>query len=135
MSRKLVSIRVLSTLTVLLLCSGFLASRAPAGSPVTVQLHGGQSNPIYVDAGTVTINFSAFLVYSGVREAWTGQVANVLVYNTFGDSLATLPIPNADQIYRDHGELGTIRLLSTFKSAESLTSTASAAAFRSIGST
>jgi hypothetical protein len=71
-------------------------------------LHGGLSNPIYVDAGTVTINFAALLVYSGVREPWTGEVANVLVYNTSGDSLATLPIPNASQIYNDHGGSGTV---------------------------
>jgi hypothetical protein len=109
MSRESVSKRVRSTLAVLLLCSGLLvASRATAGNPVTVQLHGGLSNPIYVDAGTVTISFSALLVYSGVREPWNGEVANVLVYNTSGDSLATLPIVNAIQIYNGHGGSGTV---------------------------
>jgi hypothetical protein len=108
MSRESASKRTQSTLTVLLLCSGLLASRAAAGNPVTVQLHGGLSNPIYVDAGTVTINFSAILVYSGIREPWTGEIANVLVYNNSGDPLATLPIPNALQIYSGHGGLGTV---------------------------
>jgi hypothetical protein len=109
MSRELVSKRVRSTLAVLLLCSGLLfASRATAGNAVTVQLHGGLSNPIYVDAGTVTINFSALLQYGGVREPWNGETANVLVYNTSGDSLATLPIPNAPQIYQDHSGSGTV---------------------------
>jgi hypothetical protein len=97
-----------STLVVLLLCSGLIASSATAGSSVTVQLHGGLSNPIYVDAGTVTINFSALLVYSGAREPWNGEVANVFVYNTAGDSLGTLPISNANQIFNDRGGLGTV---------------------------
>lgn len=108
MSRELVSKRVRSTLAVLLLCSAFLASRATAGNPVTVQLHGGLSNPIYVDAGTVTISFSAVLVYAGVREPWNGQIANVFVYNTAGASLATLPISNANQIFNDRGGLGAV---------------------------
>jgi hypothetical protein len=109
MSRELVSKRVRSTLVVLLLCSGLLlAYPATAGNPVTVQLHGGLSNPIYVDAGTVTINFSAMLQYSGVREPWNGAIANVFVYNTSGDSLATLPIGNANQIYNDRGGSGTV---------------------------
>ena len=108
MLRELVSKRVLSILAVLLLCSGLDASRATAGNPVTVQLHGGPSNPIYVDAGTVTINFSAFLVYSGVREPGPGEVANVLVSNSSGDPVATLPIPNAVQIFNDRGGLGTV---------------------------
>jgi hypothetical protein len=108
MSRELVSKRARSTLAVLLLCSGLLVSRATAGNPITVQLRGEQSNPIYVDAGTVTINFSALLQYSGVREPWNGEIANVLVYNTSGDSLATLPIPNALQIYQDHAGSGTV---------------------------
>jgi hypothetical protein len=108
MLRELVSKRVRSTLAVLLLCPGFLASRTTAGNPVTVQLHGGLSNSIYVDPGTVTINFSALLVYGGVRKPWSGAAANVLVYNTSGDSLATLPIPNAIQIFNDRGGLGTV---------------------------
>ena len=108
MSRESVSKKVRFTLAVLLLCSGLLASRATAGNPVTVQLHGGLSNPIYVDAGTVTINFSALLVYAGVREPWNGEIANVLVYNTSGDSLATLPIVNAIQIYNAHGGSGSV---------------------------
>lgn len=109
MSRELVSKRARRILAVLLLYSGLLvASRATAGNPVTVQLHGGLSNPIYVEAGMVTINFSALLQYSGVREPWSGGFANVLVYNTSGDSLATLPIPNALQIYQDHAGSGTI---------------------------
>ena len=108
MSRELVSERTRSKLTVLLLCLGVLASKATAGNPVSVQLHGGLSTPIYVDGGTVTINFSAMLVYSGIREPWTGEIANVLVYNTSGDPLATLPIPNASQIYNDRWGLGTV---------------------------
>jgi hypothetical protein len=108
MSRELVSKRMRSTLSVLLLCSGLLASRATAGNPLTVQLHGGLSNPIYVDAGSVTINFSAMLVYSGIRERWTGEIANVLVYNNSGDLLATLPIPNASQIYNYRWGRGTV---------------------------
>jgi hypothetical protein len=108
MSSKLVSKRMQSALTVLLLCSGLIVSRATAGSSVTVELHGGLSNPIYVDAGTVTINFSALLVYAGVREPWNGEIANVFVYNTAGDSLATLPISNANQIFNDRGGLGTV---------------------------
>jgi hypothetical protein len=108
MSRELVSERTRSTLAALLLCAGLLASRATAGNAVTVQLRGGLSNPIYVDAGTVTINFSAMLQYGGVREPWSGEAANVLVYNTSGDSLTTLPIPNAIQIYNDRGGSGTV---------------------------
>lgn len=109
MSRELVPERTRCTLAVLLLCSGLLvASRATVGNPVTVQLHGGLSNPIYVDAGTVTINFSALLVYSGVRAPSDGEAANVLVYNTSGDSLAALPIPNAIQIFNDRGGSGTV---------------------------
>jgi hypothetical protein len=108
MSRELVFERVRSALAVLLFCSGLLSSRATAGNPVTVELHGGLSNPIYVDAGTVTINFSALLVYSGVRMPWNGAIANVFVYNTSGDSLATLPISNANQIFNDRGGSGTV---------------------------
>jgi len=108
MLRELVSEWSRARLVALLLCSGFLASRAAAGNPVTVELHGGLSNPIYVDAGAVTINFSALLVYSGVREPWNGEIANVLVYSTSGDPLATLPIVNAIQIYTDHGGSGTV---------------------------
>jgi hypothetical protein len=108
MWREMGSESVRSTLAVLLLCSGLLASRATAGNPVTVQLYGGLSNPIYVDAGTVTINFSALLTYSGRREPWTGEIANVLVYDTSGDPLATLPISNASQIFSDRGGLGTV---------------------------
>jgi hypothetical protein len=108
MSRELVSKNVRFTLAVLLLCSGLLASRATAGNPVTVHLHGGLSNPIYVDAGTVTINFDALLVYAGVREPWNGAIANLFIYNTSGDSLATLPISNANQIINYHGGSGTV---------------------------
>ena len=111
MSREMVLERVRPAITVLLLLllsSGLLVSRATAGNAVTVQLHGGLSNPIYVDAGSVTINFSALLVYSGIREPWNGALANVLVYNTSGDSLATLPISNAIQIFNDRGGLGTV---------------------------
>jgi hypothetical protein len=100
--------KIQSTLAMLLLCSGVIASSATAGSSVTVQLHGGPSNPIYVEAGTVTINFSALLAYSGVREPWSGEAANVLVYNTSGDSLATLPISNAIDIWAGHGGSGTV---------------------------
>jgi hypothetical protein len=109
MSRESVSKRVRSTLGVLLLCSGLLvASRATAGNPITVQLHGGMSNPIYVDAGTVTINFSALLVYAGEREPWNGGIANVLIYSASADPLATLPISNASQIFQDRGGSGTV---------------------------
>jgi hypothetical protein len=105
MSTKLASKRMQSTLTVLLLlCSGLLASRATAGNPLTVQLHGGLSNPIYVAAGTVTMSFSALPVYGGIREPWSGEIANVLVYNNSGDPIATLPIPNALQIYSGDGD-------------------------------
>ncbi|MBV9875059.1 MAG: hypothetical protein JO025_10060 [Verrucomicrobia bacterium] len=108
MSRELVSKRTRSTLAVLLLCSGILASKATAGNSVTVQLHGEPSNPIYVDAGTVTINFSALLAYGGIREPRNGEAANVLVYNTSGDSLATLPISNAVDIWAGHGGSGSV---------------------------
>ncbi|MBV8098094.1 MAG: hypothetical protein JOZ31_02940 [Verrucomicrobia bacterium] len=97
-----------STLTVLLLCLGLLASKATAGNPITVQLRGGLSNPIYVEAGTVTINFSALLAYGGIRMPWNGEAANVIVYNTSGDSLATLQISNAVDIWNAHGGSGTV---------------------------
>jgi hypothetical protein len=109
MSRESVSKRVRSTLGVLLLCSGLLvASRATAGNPITVQLHGGMSNPIYVDAGTVTINFSTILFPSGRRAPGDEEVADVLVYSTAGDSLAELPILDASQIFQDRGGSGTV---------------------------
>lgn len=104
----MVSARVRPALVVLLLCSGLLAPRATAGNPVTVQLHGGLSNPIYVDAGGVTISFSALLAYSGRRAPGDEEVANVLVYSTSGDLLAELPIPNASQIFEAHGGSGTV---------------------------
>jgi hypothetical protein len=108
MKRRRVLRRISLVLSALLLCYGLLASPATAGNPVTVQLHGGLSNPVYVDAGTVTINFSALLQYSGVREPWNGEVANVLVYDSSGDALAALPIVNAIQIYNAHGGSGTV---------------------------
>lgn len=109
MWREMLSERAPAGLAVILLCSGILASRATAGNPVTVQLRGGLSNPIYVDAGTVTINFSALLSYSGRRAPGYEEVANVLVYGTSGDFLAALPIPNASQIFNDRGGIGTVR--------------------------
>jgi hypothetical protein len=108
MKRRRALLRISLFLLALSLCCGLLSSPATAGNPVAVQLHGGPSNPIYVDAGTVTINFSALLVYAGVREPWNGEVANVFIYNTSGDSLATLPIVNAMQIYNAHGGSGTV---------------------------
>ena len=81
----------------LLLLSGLLVSTAGAGNPVTVQLYSGVSNPIYVNAGTVTINFSYFLMYGGrgdpVGDNSDGvQAGSLLVYNNSGDLVATLPI-------------------------------------------
>ncbi len=108
MKRRRVLRRISLILSALLLWCGLLASPGIAGSPVAVQLHGGPSNPIYVDAGTVTINFSAMLVYAGVREPWNGAIANVFVYDTSGDTLATLPIGNANQIFNDRGGSGTV---------------------------
>jgi hypothetical protein len=107
MKRRRVLRGISLILSALLLWCGLLASPVTAGNPITVQLRGGLSNPIYVDAGTVTINFSALLVYGGAREPWSGEAANVLVYAS-GDSLVTLPIPNAIQIYNDRGGSGTV---------------------------
>ena len=119
MKRRRALLRISLILLALSLCCGLLSSPATAGNPVAVQLHGGPSNPIYVDAGTVTINFSALLVYAGVREPWNGAIANVFVYDTSGDTVATLPIGNANQIFNDRGDQealpGKIRLVSTFK--------------------
>ena len=108
MPREVVSKRARSTRAVLLLCFGLLASRATAGSPVTVQLHSGLSNPIYVAAGTVTINFSTILFPSGRRAVGDEEVADVLVYGTSGDFLAELPIPDASQIFQDRGGSGSV---------------------------
>ena len=90
---------------------GLFASTAFAGNAVTVQLYAGTSNPIYVNAGTVTLNFSYFLLYGGrgtpVEDDSDGAVANsVLVYNNSGDLLATLPLPG-NPIW-EHGGSGTI---------------------------
>jgi hypothetical protein len=81
----------------MLLWPGLLVSTAVAGNPVTVQLYSGLSNPIYVDAGTVKINFSYFLAYGGrgnpVNDDPRGaQADSLLVYNNSGDLLARLPI-------------------------------------------
>jgi hypothetical protein len=54
-----------SRVAALLLSPALLISTAVAGNPVTLQLYSGLSNPIFVNAGTVTINFSYFLMYGG----------------------------------------------------------------------
>lgn len=94
----------------LLLSSGLLVT-AYAGNLVTVQLYSGVSKPIYVSEGTVTINFSYFLAYGGrgdpVNDNSDGiQADSLLVYNSSGDLLATLPI-GGDPAF-EHGGSGTI---------------------------
>ena len=100
-----------SGLAVLLFLPGLLVSAAVAGNPVTVQLYSGVSNPIYVTAGTVTINFSYFLMYGGRGDpagdnADGVQADSLLVYNNSGDLLATLPIVG-DPAFEHQGS-GTI---------------------------
>jgi hypothetical protein len=95
----------------LLLSTGLLVLTAYAGNPVTVQLYTGLSNPVYVSAGTVTINFSYFLMYGGRGNPVGGnsdgvQADSLLVYNNSGDLLATLPI--AGDLAFEHQGSGTI---------------------------
>jgi hypothetical protein len=88
---------VWSRLAALLISPGLFVLSAGAGNPVTVQLYSGLSNPIYVSAGTVTINFSYFLAYGGkgapVGDSPDGVRADsLLVFSNSGNLLATLPI-------------------------------------------
>jgi hypothetical protein len=74
-------------------------------------LYSGLSNPIYVNAGTITINFSNFLMYGGrgnpVNDDPQGaQADSLLIYNNSGDLLATLPILG-DPAFENEGS-GTI---------------------------
>jgi hypothetical protein len=72
------------------------------GSTINVQLHSGVSNPIYVNAGAVTIDYSYLLAYSG-RSYATGDGGagdgaggasgdTISVYNSSGQVIATLPV-------------------------------------------
>jgi hypothetical protein len=71
------------------------------GSMVNIQLHSGISNPIYVNAGAVTIDYSYLLGYGG-RSYATGagegdgasgsEGGGILVYNNSGQVIATLPV-------------------------------------------
>jgi hypothetical protein len=75
---------------VLLLSLGLLVLTAYAGNPVAVQLYPGVSNPIYIRAGTVPINFSCFLMSGGRRNPVDDnsegvQADSLLVYNNSGD--------------------------------------------------
>ena len=68
-----------------------------AGSTITVQLHAGVSNPIYVNAGAVTIAYSYLLAYGGRSYATGGgtgdgsgsRANSVLVYNNTGQVIAS----------------------------------------------
>jgi hypothetical protein len=71
----------------------------------------GVSNPIYISAGTVTINFSYFHMYGGRGDPVGGnsdgvQADSLLVYNNSGDLLATLPITGNPAF--EHEGSGTI---------------------------
>ena len=86
-----------SILAALFISPALFVSIAFAGNPVTVQLYSGVSNPIYVSAGTVTINFSYFLAYGGKGAPAGGnsdgiQADSLLVFSNSGNLLATLPI-------------------------------------------
>jgi hypothetical protein len=99
------------SLAALLLLPGLFVLTAGVGNPVTVQLYSGVSSPIYVSAGTVTINFSYFLMYGGkgdpVGDNADGvQPDSLLGYNNSGDLLATLPIVG-DPAFEHEGS-GTI---------------------------
>jgi hypothetical protein len=99
------------SLAALLLLPGLFVLTAGAGNPVTVQLYSGMSSPIYVSAGTVTINFSYFLMYGGkgdpVGDNADGvQADSLLGYNNSGDLLATLPMVG-DPAFEHEGS-GTI---------------------------
>ena len=50
------------------------------------------SNPIYVNAGTVTINYSYRLTYDGRAYPVQDQASGLLVFGASGDLLATVPI-------------------------------------------
>ena len=68
------------------------------GNPINVNLKAGLSNPIYLNAGPVTINLSALLRYGGRdNPAEQQSAASVLIYNTSGEKLATVPIFNWGQ--------------------------------------
>jgi hypothetical protein len=92
MSREVLLGWIQPIFAVLLLWYGPLPSKTFAGNPVTVQLHSGLSNPIYVDAGTVKISFSYWLNYGGRGNPSKGQAQSLLVYSASGVLLATLPI-------------------------------------------
>jgi hypothetical protein len=86
-----------SRLAALLISPGLFVLTADGGNPVTVQLYSGVSNPIYVSAGTVTINFSYFLMYGGKGVPVGGnpdgvRADSLLVFSNSGNLLATLPI-------------------------------------------
>jgi hypothetical protein len=76
-------------------------SPALAGSTINVQLHLGVSNPIYVNAGAVTIVYSYLLAYNGKSYATgdggaddgaSGATGDTIsVYNSSGQVIASLP--------------------------------------------
>ncbi|MFY9988128.1 MAG: hypothetical protein WAK31_25470 [Chthoniobacterales bacterium] len=91
MLKKVLSGWLLSVLAALFF-SETLVPNSFAGNPVTVQLYSGLSNPVYVEAGVVTINYSYMLWYGGRGDHGQAEAASMLVYNTAGDLIATLPV-------------------------------------------
>jgi hypothetical protein len=96
-----------SRLAALFISLGLFVLAADAGNPVTVQLYSGVSNPIYVSAGAVTINFSYFLAYGGkgvpVGDDSEGVRADsLLIFSDSGNLLATLPI-SGDPAFEHEG--------------------------------
>jgi hypothetical protein len=82
--------RIWSRLAAPLISFRLFVLEADAGNPVTVQLYSGASNPVYVSAGSVTINFSYFLVYGGKGVSVGGyshgvQADSLFVFSNSGD--------------------------------------------------
>jgi hypothetical protein len=94
MSRKKLSGWLLPLLAAIFF-SGTLLGNSLAGNAVNVQLNAGLSNPVYVEAGAVTINYSYTLWYGGRGDHGQAEAASMLVYNTAGDLIATLPVAGA----------------------------------------
>ena len=91
-------------------CPALLVPEAVASSPVNVALRSGLSNPIYVNAGPVAINFSAVLYYAGRGNPDQPQsAASVLIYNQSGEQLTTVKVSDGkDLLDGSVPQLGTI---------------------------
>ena len=109
-SKQVFSRWVSALILAVALCSALLVPEAVASNPVNVSLRSGPSNPIYVDAGPVTINFFATLYYAGRGNPDQLQTnASVLIYDESGEQLATVQVSGGkDLLPGSVPRLGTV---------------------------